>query len=162
MTITDKPMMSDREIAMIHGILIDLKPKHCLEWGSGGSTVYFPRNYPKVNWISVEHNGHYVEFLADKIPDNASVIWVPDDEWYVDCVKHSRIFDTILIDGLYRERCLEVAKGIISDDGVILLHDAGRKEYQGFIKKHNGKILIDGEEPFEGFYKHRGLAMFKK
>lgn len=156
-----KPMMSNKEVKIIDDILTDLKPNHCLEWGAGGSTIYFPRKH-KLNWLSVEHNGHWIQKIFMELPPHANVIWAPDNEWYVDCVKHSRIFDFILIDGLHRERCLEIAREIISPDGIILLHDAGREEYQDFIKKNDGEILIDGEEPYQGFYKHRGLALFRR
>lgn len=156
-----KPMMSDTEITIIDGILEDINILNCLEWGSGGSTVYFPIGNP-FNWLSVEHDGNWIKKIAPTLNERTTVIWVPENEWYVDCVKHSRIFDFILIDGLHRERCLEIAREIISEDGLILLHDSGRKEYQEFIKKHDGEKLIDGEEPYEGFYKHRGLHLFRK
>lgn len=155
-----KPMMSDKEISLIDQRIRG--KKHCLEWGAGGSTIYFPRVNNWVNWLSVEHNGHWVQKLADKLPDNANVVWVPDNEWYVDCVKHSRTFDFILIDGLHRGRCLEIARDIVSDDGVILLHDSGRAEYHDFIKANDGEKLCDGEEPYQGFYKHRGLTLFRR
>lgn len=155
-----KPMMSQIEVDIIMDLL-DNK-RHCLEWGSGGSTVYFPKLNPYLHWLSVEHNGNWVKKIAPELPDNATVVWVPEDEWYVDCVKHSRTFGFILIDGLHRERCLEIAREIVSEDGVVLLHDAGRQEYQEFIKKHDGQILIEGEEPYQGYYKHRGLALFRR
>lgn len=154
-----KPMMSEQEINLVHSHIEPLAK--CLEWGSGGSTIYFPDRNDSVSWLSIEHNGHWVQKLANDLPNNANVVWVPDNEWYVDCVKHSGKFDFILIDGLHRERCLEVAREIISEDGVILLHDSGRKEYQEFIKANDGEKLIDGEEPHEGFYKHRGLHLFR-
>lgn len=155
-----KPMMSDAEIKIVDKHLT--YARRCLEWGSGGSTVFFPKDNSWVYWLSIEHNGHWVQKISDQLPTNANVVWVPDNEWYVDCVKHSGTFDFILIDGLHRERCLEIALDIISDDGVILLHDSGRKEYQGFIEKHHGEKLIDGEEPYDGYYKHRGLHLFRK
>lgn len=157
-----KPMMSDAEIHIINGLLLGINPQHCLEWGSGWSTTYFPQKRACF-WLAVEHNGNWIKKISPDLPNNANVIWVPEDKvWYVDCVKHSRIFDFILIDGLHRERCLEIALDIISDDGVILLHDSGRKEYQGFIEKHHGEKLIDGEEPYDGYYKHRGLHLFRR
>lgn len=152
------PMMSDQEVKTIDQLLVG--KRHCLEWGAGGSTVYFPKKHKACRWLSVEHNGNWVMRVAEEIADNANVIWVPENEWYVDSVKHSREFDFILIDGLQRERCLEIARNIVSDDGVIVLHDAGRREYQEFIEKHSGEIISEGEEPFEGYYKHRGLAVF--
>lgn len=154
------PMMSNQELLIIDNLLMG--KKHCLEWGSGGSTTYFPVKNPRLQWLSIEHNGNWVKKISPSLPSNANVIWVPDNEWYVDCVKHSRIFDFILIDGLQRERCLEIAREIVSEDGVILLHDSGRQEYQEFIKKHDGEKLIDGEEPYRGFYKHRGLHLFRQ
>lgn len=156
-----KPMMSDQEIKIVDDILTTKKPRHCLEWGSGISTVYFPRKHRSVRWLAVEHNGNYVIAIAPLLPDNSSVIWTPDNEWYVDSVKHSRVFDFILIDGLQRERCLEIAKEIIRPGGTILLHDSGREEYQEFIKKHNGEILCDGEKRVGDYFAHRGLARFK-
>lgn len=156
-------MMSEKEIAIVEAILEQEKPKHCLEWGSGNSTVHFANKLPSSSiWLSIEHNGNYVKYLADKLPDNATVIWVPENEWYVDCVKHSRIFDFIFLDGLQRERCLEVALDIISENGTILLHDAGRQDYQGFIKKYKGEMLCEGEKPINGYFAHRGLVRFRK
>lgn len=156
-------MMSEKEIGIIESILAEERPIHCLEWGAGNSTIHFAKKLPSGStWLSVENNGNYVKYLADKLPDNATVIWVPENEWYVDCVKHSRIYDFILIDGLQRERCLEIALDIISDNGTILLHDAGREDYQGFIKKYKGEILSEGEKPINGYFAHRGLARFRK
>lgn len=160
MKLTKEPMMSKAEIVIVDNLLKELKPTYCLEWGSGGSTLYYSRLAK--HWLSVEHNGNYVKALAPDLPSNVTLIWAPEDEWYEDCVKHSRIFDFILIDGLHRERCLEIALDIISDNGIILLHDSGRAEYQDFIKKNKGEKLIDGEEPYQGYFKHRGLTLFVK
>lgn len=63
----DKPMMSDAEIKLIDDLISKHKPKYCLEWGSGGSTVHFPKNIGIETWLSVEHNGHYVQYLEDKV-----------------------------------------------------------------------------------------------
>lgn len=161
---SQRPMMAESEIKIIDDLLKVYKPKHCLEWGSGNSTIYFPRKHKFIkSWLAIEHNGHYVDFIGGQIPDNANVIWVPEDEWYVDSVKHSRMFNFIFIDGLHRERCLEIAKDIITQSGIILLHDSGRQDYQEFIKKYGGIKLSEGEIPVkEGGYAHRGLTMFKQ
>lgn len=158
----NKPMMSDEEVDIIDHLLIQHAPNHCLEWGSGGSTLYFPTLSTVNSWLAVEENGHYVEYLKPLINDKTHVIWAAKNEWYVDCVKHSRNFDFILIDGYDRERCLEVAREIVSKDGIILLHDSGREEYQEMIRKHKGQKLIDGEEPLGDYYKHRGLHLFRR
>lgn len=162
MKIESKPMMAEKEIEIIDDLLEKYKPKFCLEWGSGSSTTYFSKHKSIKQWLAIEHNGHYVNYLKDLLPDNANVMWIPDDEWYIDCVKLGRKWDFILVDGQNREQCLEVADTIINPGGIILLHDAGRREYQGFIKLHGGEKLIDGEISLGDYYAHRGLAIFQR
>lgn len=153
------PMMSGKEIEIIDNLIEERKPKYILEWGSGGSTMYFPKHKCIKHWLSIEENGHFVDYLKDKVNDKTDVIWA-DNEWYIDSVKLGKKYDMILVDGKYREECVEQGLQLLRGNGFLLLHDAGRKDYQDFIKKFNGRILIEGEEPYEGFYKHRGLAIF--
>lgn len=157
-------MMANHEIELIHSLLVKHKPKLCLEWGSGNSTVHFARHKFIKQWLSVEHNGHYLDYLQDKCPPNVQTLWVLPGSSYADIVQRSnRKFDFILIDGLDRAKCLENAVKIINDDGIILLHDAGRKAYEGMIKQFNGEILSEGEIlENDGGYAHRGLAMFRR
>jgi len=159
--IDNKPMMSEKEITIIDNILSSGKPKRCLEWGSGYSTLYFSEHKNVKSWLSIEHNGHYVSYLQERANDKVQTLWVLEGLSYADCVQRSNVrFDFILIDGLDREKCLQNALNILDDNGQILLHDSGRAEYQDFIFRYNGKILCEGEEPYRGFYKHRGLAVF--
>lgn len=155
----NKPMMSDKEIKIIEGLIKDNKVNTVLEFGSGGSTCYFPKIKPIKLWISIEHNGHFVE-NNHNLPDNAMIIWA-DEEWYIDSVKLGRKFDMILVDGVTRHDCLNIAFSLLNTNGFILLHDAGRVDLYPFIEEFGGKLLIDGEEPLGTRYKHRGLAIFK-
>lgn len=158
-----KPMMSDREIEYIEAAFEQVQFKYCLEWGSGNSTVYFPEKFKCIQkWVSIEHNGHYVDYLADKISNNVINIWA-DGDWYVDCVKlQKQKYDFILIDGQQRGKCLDVAFQLLNKHGIILLHDSGRQEYQEFIKKYNNRsVLFEGELPLPtGYFAHRGLTLF--
>lgn len=158
---TGKPMMADEEIGIIDSLIETLQPQSCLEWGSGNSTLHFSQHDCIKSWLSIEHNGHYIEYLRDKTSPNTSVIWA-DKEWYIDSVKlNGRKYDLILIDGNTREGCLNVAHDIIKLDGVILLHDSGRADYQSFIQLYKPQKLTDGEVAVkEGGFAHRGLTMF--
>lgn len=152
-----KPMMSDKEIQIVEKYAYG----HCLEWGSGYSTTHFPKGEDVDSWLAVEHNGNWIKKIKGDCPDNVQIIWILEGMSYADCVQLSnRKFDFILIDGLDREKCLENARNILKPGGVILLHDAGRAEYQEFIKKHDGEIISQGEIPDKGGYAHRGLARF--
>lgn len=152
-----KPMMSDQEIKIVE----QYARGHCLEWGSGWSTTYFPKGKDVDSWLAVEHNGNWIKKIKDDCPDNVQIVWILEGESYADCVQLSnRKFDFILIDGLNREKCLQNARKILSKDGVILLHDAGRSEYRDFIKRNGGVHLSEGEIPDKGGFAHRGLARF--
>lgn len=153
-----KPMMSNAEM----NIVSQYAEGRCLEWGSGGSTIYYPRELLVDSWLSIEHDGNWVKKIAPHLLSNTAIVWVQESEqWYVDSVKHSGLFDFILIDGLHREKCLQVAKNMIVPGGSILLHDAGRVDLYELISKYGGELLIDGEEPLNGRFKHRGLAVFE-
>lgn len=52
-----KPFMRFREMFLIEEILLGAKPANCLEWGSGYSSLYFPKLLePGARWISIEHH----------------------------------------------------------------------------------------------------------
>ena len=159
-------MMAEHEVKIINDLIREYKPEICLEWGSGNSTSYFPKEHECIKqWVSVEHDGHYSEYLARRVDlDKVIHIWVPDNAWYVDCVKHQgRRYDFVLIDGLMRDECLRTAHQITREGGIILLHDAGREEYYKFIRRYgNRTVLCKGEQPNEkGGYDHRGLVLFR-
>lgn len=160
------PMMSQQEVGIINDLLESRKPIYCLEWGSGTSTIYFPKMHAKNirSWLSIEHNGNYVKYVAERANDNVDLVWVPNNEWYIDCVKHQKKkYDFILIDGLFRDKCLDTVLQIAKPGAVVLLHDAGREEYQEMINSWGGqvKILCEGEKKLNnGYYAHRGLAQF--
>lgn len=157
------PMMSEKEIGTIDYLIEKFKPRTVLEWGSGNSTLYFSRHDCIKSWLSIEHNGHYVEYLQGKTNNKTTVIWA-DKEWYIDAVKlNGRKYDMILVDGKDREACLNVAHDLVTDRGFILLHDSGRKEYEDFIKLYKSVKLTDGEIPVkEGGFAHRGLHIFRR
>lgn len=159
---TGFPMMSRREVEIIDNLIEERKPKVCLEWGSGNSTVYFPKKHDCIkSWFSIENNGHYVGYLKDKTLNNTNIIWVVDENDYIDCMKEGgKKYDFILIDGRHRMRCLEIAHRIVKEDGFVLLHDSGRKEYD--VSRYKYKILCEGEKPLEeGGFAHRGLTLFE-
>ncbi|MEM3394013.1 MAG: hypothetical protein QXY79_03100, partial [Candidatus Methanomethylicia archaeon] len=52
-----KPLMKYREMDIIKEVILALNPKKVLEWGTGYSTLYFPKYLPKHSlWISIEHD----------------------------------------------------------------------------------------------------------
>lgn len=162
---TGHPMMSEKEVAIIDKLIEERKPERCLEWGSGNSTVYFPNKHKCIkSWLSIEHVGHYPDYLKNDVNNNTTIIWITNESSYVDCVKkNGEKYDFILVDGNQREECLEIAYKIARKGAIILLHDSGRLKYKKFIDKYDNEKLSEGEIKVKGGdYAHRGLTLFGK
>jgi len=160
------PMMADNEIQIIDNLIELHQPKRCLEWGSGNSTIYFPKKHSSIeSWTAMEHNRTYFELLHDKFPKGVDIKVYEDMKKYVNDPLGWGLYDFILVDGQERDACLDVAMQIAKDDACILLHDAGRIESKEMLIKYKDyvTILSEGEKMQPtGFYAHRGLALFKK
>lgn len=150
-----KPMMADREIEYIDNLIEEIRPKTCLEWGSGNSTIYFPKKHGCIQkWVSIEYSRKWFSHVnRHKDPDKVD-IKIRDMNSYLD-VEGS--FDLILVDGEKRNECLRLAKSLLNKNGVILLHDSVRTEYdEGMALYDNKEVIFNGEPTSDTF--HRGLT----
>lgn len=118
-----------------------------LEWGSGGSTVYFPKflreNDIPFSWTSIEYNREWYEKVKEATKDEPRVDVVlfdsgntnmkqrnnPMDEYVKYPSTLNMKWDLILVDGRKRRRCLHEATQLLSYTGVVVLHDAQREYY---------------------------------
>lgn len=153
-----KPMMSESEIKLIDDLIEEKKPKKVLEWGSGGSTVYFPNKHSCIEkWISIEHSERFVNYIKRYLSNKVELKQVKLHE-YLSSVPDMK-FDMILVDGLMRAECIMFSDHLLSEDGFLLLHDSGREEYRKLIKERKAVKLAEGEVKMTSFA-HRGLHLF--
>lgn len=146
------PVMTKIERKKIKDILLGFDSPKIFEYGSGYSTVYFPRfliNSRKgFTYTSVENNARWnqkVLKLINKYDLNKSVKinFISDEDTYANFPSTLTYkFDLIIIDGRFRNKCMEVAKNCLSDKGSIFLHDAEREKY---IKLPSGRIFDSGK-----------------
>lgn len=152
--ITNYPFMHDDEIAVMDAQMKQYEPKICLEWGSGGSTIYYPKKFKFIKqWVSIEHSGAYAKFLRDKVDSKKVILLWAHEYHYIDLVKnHLRRYDFIFIDGQEREKCLEASRNMLKPNGFVILHDSGRKEYWNWMRRIYGsqEKLIEGRIPARG------------
>jgi predicted O-methyltransferase YrrM len=148
------PWMKSKELDIIEEVILNVKPAHCLEWGSGYSTIILPKLLPDLKtWNSIEHNKEWHEFIAKRNTDPRVTITLiePDDKEYMkltgkyDAKKEGLYedfktyiefpeslghkFDFIFIDGRARRECIKKAHSLLSENGVIIVHDANRDDY---------------------------------
>lgn len=148
----DETVLNDLYVGYLN-LFVEILDKHApekvdavLEWGLGHSTSYLyelARDRGASLFVAIEHNEQYhnafvksfppapffetrVEDLMGHSPQTVS----ESGENYATCVReYDRKFDVIFVDGRRRNECLLVASSIISDDGIVILHDADRTRY---------------------------------
>lgn len=154
-----KPWMSQTEIDKI---LKYLKPNHkMLEWGCGGSTLFFPDYVEK--YYSIEHNENWYNEIKDQVKENVTIVNIQRESdtgnlkssnyegldktsRYKDFNKYIKypakfetIFDAVLIDGRARPECGKFITNYISNDSIIFVHDY-------FDKKHRAHYHVLEEQ----------------
>ncbi|HPM31869.1 MAG TPA: hypothetical protein PLJ60_16155 [Chryseolinea sp.] len=150
----EMPWMKSKELDIITEIITKLQPTTCFEWGSGFSTLMLPGMLPDMKyWHSLEHHKEWYEFIVKENKDPRVTISLvePDDAEYMklkgkyDLKKEgiyedfktyiefpttlNKKFDFIFIDGRARKECLKKAFDLVTDRGVVIVHDANRDDY---------------------------------
>jgi hypothetical protein len=113
--------------------------KRVLEWGCGASTLWYRENGIKVT--TVEHDPVWAAIIGGVMlypmpawptrardAEGTPVVTAPEFD-YVRCPGLGR-FDIILVDGILRNACLRYAPRLLTNHGIVLLHDAQRDWYE--------------------------------
>jgi hypothetical protein len=118
------------------------------EYGAGASTLFYSGYVDHVT--AVEHDVDFANALGQLTPKNVSLICpgAPAEE-YINAIDRSGSrFDLIVVDGIYRNECIEKAISKVTEFGVVVLDDAERNDYA-----HGVHLLHDAgfkELPFWG------------
>ena len=123
------PWMNLSVVKLLEGRLS--KDMSLFEFGSGYSTAFYARLVKDV--VSVEYNQEWIDKVAPTLPDNASIVHVPNDVDGAYCraaAATGRAFDVVVVDGRDRVNCVKQSAQSLSDDGVMLLDDSHRERYR--------------------------------
>lgn len=97
----------------------NLKDKVIFEYGLGASTVWWSIKCHKV--YGVESNKEYYLKVAEYVFPRVNMSLETESNAYINCpMQWGRIFDIIVIDGIYREECVPVALECLNKDGCII------------------------------------------
>ncbi|MCL1926413.1 MAG: class I SAM-dependent methyltransferase, partial [Syntrophorhabdaceae bacterium] len=131
---------------------LDFSQKRVFEFGCGNSSIWWARRAKKV--VSVEHDKNWYESRLDFKEPNLELYLKEDEISYAGCIEQQEgFFDVIIIDGVYREQCVEKALKKLSSDGMIIFDNSDRvaefEDYERAIKNLATANLI--EVDFKGF-----------
>ena len=176
--------MHPNEFSQIRCAIETLAPARCLEWGSGGSTKWFLRNCPFItSYLSIEHHRGWYEKVnglindprlklvhvapnqdlpPGKVSKKVDYAWREKAEQdpsmfqdYVDFPKTEEPFDWVFVDGRARRFCIKQGFELLRPGGLLVLHDAQRKEYHDVLHEL-------GKPVFLGQWKNGQVCLLRK
>jgi hypothetical protein len=120
---------------------LNLKNKNVLEFGSGGSTVFFLKR--KANLITFEHSQVWIEKLRLRLGHQSKwksylveFIHREDDQngylKYIEKIQdiEDETVDIALVDGRHRVECIRAVQSKLVPGGQIILDDSDRSSYE--------------------------------
>jgi SAM-dependent methyltransferase len=160
----DKPEIS----AILLSLKLLQKPVQALEWGSGNSTVYLNSYLPEgSSWHSVEHNFEWSlkvkeiiqevginNIFLNQVDPNSEYKEGTDDDGNYDTFKDyilypttlNKKFDLILVDGRSGLECMQIGWMLLTNTGLMILHDAERDAYSPGIPQNCFYICLTNHE----------------
>jgi hypothetical protein len=141
--IAPRPMMSEEEIMIMKGILVNNSFTSIVEFGSGGSTLYFSKKISnKSIWMAFEFDKEWYKLLKKRVPHNVELIHLSNLD---DLSKYSDQLATaslVFIDsGVSREQILRIVYECCKHS-LVILHDAQRKAYESAKSLYAREIML--------------------
>lgn len=100
------------------------------EYGSGNSTLFLGKYISNI--VSVEHDSDWYGKLNLMINSNVNLKLYSEQD-YVDSIGMDK-YEIIIIDGIKRNECVIKAINNLSEDGIIIIDDTDRDEYNDSYK----------------------------
>lgn len=134
--------------------------EHLLEWGCGGTTLYFLQNLKGKKLTSIEHHpewyakvkevcdydNHDFHLIEGQHIGNNATPFEENPSGLHDYISFdAENVDTVLVDGVARSVCLTMAY-IKYPNATVFLHDANRDWYNYAINLYPNKKIIAPEE----------------
>jgi SAM-dependent methyltransferase len=151
------PKMDPNEVQAIHRLIEERQPERVLEWGGGGSTLYWPITYPHLDWVTIEHDPDWAASLRAQLPPTVTLLELQAPDLYQVTAAAIGTFDLIIVDcKTWRVECLDQARDLLNPGGVVLLHDFDHPKWRPGHDYYRGGMQLS-----EPHGKRRGLMLFE-
>ncbi|MEA5521282.1 hypothetical protein [Limnoraphis robusta] len=127
------PLLADGAVKFLIDFLTQKPNARILEFGSGGSTVWFS-TYTS-NLVSIEHDQQWYDKVKTEIENceacNPVDLRFLSRPYYSVCDEFpDEYFDLVLVDGRNRVRCAEASIRVLKKGGILMLDDGQRAYYR--------------------------------
>lgn len=133
------------------------------EYGSGNSTIYYSKRVNSVT--SVEHDKDWYEKIKVNLPRNVNLVYKMleyNGEYCKAIEEFDKRFDIVIVDGRDRVNCIKKSIDRVKENGVIILDDSEREEYnegkEFLINRGYKKIEFWGIAP--GVFYNKSTTVF--
>lgn len=115
------------------------------EFGCGNSTLWYAQRVKQVK--AVEHDKKWYAKMKLLMPQNVELIFHPldSDEYIQEVQRTAEKYHMVVVDGRRRSECLLASLGALKEEGVLVLDNAERVQYQEAVAilKENGYKKLD-------------------
>lgn len=160
MKVVPKPLMNPEEIQALHNLFEQRKPQRVLEWGGGGSTLYWPEHYPEIDWVTIESEPEWYEALRPRVRESVTLLHLAPPDVYSVGPAAIGTFDLIIVDcKTWRVECLDNARNLLNPGGVVVQHDSWEPRWRPGWKYYGEPVQLAAPRK-KG--RRRGLVMFDR
>ncbi len=146
--IDGRPWLCDAAVEQLEKLVFP--GARILEWGSGGSSVFFAKRGADV--ICIEHDRSWVrlvrsQLVRSKLDERVTIKRIDLTADYVDIVDRlAGSFDLIVVDGRRRVECVSKARDRVVAGGWLVLDDSDRQAYSPAVNQLAGwhKLVVKG------------------
>ena len=143
-TLWPRPMMSKAEVSFFTSLLSVGDVAHVVEFGSGGSTLYYPKMLPEGGtWSSIESHAGWFELIKKHVLKCVHM-YLADEVSAVDAEFMTALAgaDLVLIDGGEdRSRIMDLVREL-NPTALVVLHDSWRDSYAEAASRFDRVIKV--------------------
>jgi hypothetical protein len=100
---------------------LDFSKCSVLEFGSGGSSIWWEGKAKSV--LAVEHKKEWADTLQKNASEKLRIVFAGNESEYLNAGS-GRKFDVIVIDGVWRQKCVEMIPSLLNEDGIVILDNS--------------------------------------
>lgn len=121
---------------------LDYQDKDIFEYGAGNSSLFWAKKARSV--ISIESDKEWYISLKSQINSNQKLVLLEEEQEYVNSIfKDQKKYDVIVIDGVHRLSCAEVAVQCLAPGGLIILDNSDWFPKTTTTLREAGLIQVD-------------------